>query len=1095
MTVSESLLQIAELTKKNLQILEVLNDSFFTKSSHLSTVVGDTTYIIPSYIALENKVNHIQDAFNNLVHSAKTGEAWFNFDGNSKEIAVRGYQSAPNPIDPIIPSAVFGTETKNLFKDMLTPQPYLSFDVSAMPDDINSVIVKKIALYDAGLINDLFTNSDKGPVYAKPWEEIVNPIKSLDKESYVEYETKYDLEVRDCPRYGEYIIEKIISDKITEDLENILEIQFRDKIESYSSDNGSNRSIRAGEFLTTYDGSAKFEVISIGSSNTTAKLKVVSGEYVNPVEAPHNLAAEQVSDYSKLRYFNTPTTTRILHVPLEEDRYIILAIAPYNSRLNTRSPWSSAIIVDTDQLKLENLGTPFRDYYNANVTNIGDALIELSTTMFPAITKYSAEQKATLLSQPKISGTDVEFGAETLQVVQINKHLNDSDTVKNIRSLYSQKKQYQLDLTEIQDKIASLTSELAKVSFDDMSGIRTSYTSQIAELKDQQHNIVASINKIIDSISIAANDSEVPIENGKFRIRGYVDVEKYAQRIASVVGTPEEVRNLIIGVQCKYRYKNPSIPQANVSVINDFLFTEWNEYNPSIRERRMSYSNGQYSVKAGSLNDEGKFDYSSNDTKFNQIDIPITQGEIVEVKCRIIYGNGYPLVTFASEWSDVVTIEFPPELAADVEVLTIIEENNSDIETNRFDNILSSKGITTHTDDSIVDQDIKYFHKPESISSGFYTEERRIIPLKDKLIDMNSQITEILDMIQGTTSESISVSMIINGTSYELDPDVNNVIQLPSYNSIEETDERIPSGDMYKKGGVVYASSTFMIANKTQHTINLFSMYPGPKTKNINELIHRRWRDSDFGIKALEVAATPTPGTPAENVGTISVDAVSKYQNIHTTLRNMKMVWFGYEPTNQKEVENAYGKDISDNWSAGDTFPKLIDQRANQIITFNAANPYDGSILDVNHGVGTDKVEHDYIHDHYIHSSQIEDRTTSVGERINTGDVGLWVYPVLNSEFALSLDTDAVNAKYTMTTGTQFRFPIFIEYKLDNINSTRGSSATTFTFGVSIRPSLYLDPIYYQVQLVAKYNQISADLIRASKSTADNLVKYNVNVR
>ena len=115
MTVSESLLQITELTKKNLQILQMINDSFYSKANHLSTIVGETSYTIPSYIALENKVNHLQDAFNNLVHASKSGEAWFNFDGNSKEINVRGYQSAPSPINLDV-KTVFETEARRCLR-------------------------------------------------------------------------------------------------------------------------------------------------------------------------------------------------------------------------------------------------------------------------------------------------------------------------------------------------------------------------------------------------------------------------------------------------------------------------------------------------------------------------------------------------------------------------------------------------------------------------------------------------------------------------------------------------------------------------------------------------------------------------------------------------------------------------------------------------------------------------------------------------------------------------------------------------------------------------------------------------------------------
>ena len=42
-------------------------------------------------------------------------------------------------------------------------------------------------------------------------------------------------------------------------------------------------------------------------------------------------------------------------------------------------------------------------------------------------------------------------------------------------------------------------------------------------------------------------------------------------------------------------------------------------------------------------------------------------------------------------------------------------------------------------------QDITYYHKPENIASGFYTDERRIIPLKDKLAELNNLVSINID--------------------------------------------------------------------------------------------------------------------------------------------------------------------------------------------------------------------------------------------------------------------------------------------------------------------------------------------------------------
>ena len=104
------------------------------------------------------------------------------------------------------------------------------------------------------------------------------------------------------------------------------------------------------------------------------------------------------------------------------------------------------------------------------------------------------------------------------------------------------------------------------------------------------------------------------------------------------------------------------------------------------------------------------------------------QGEIVDIRVRFIYNVGYPFAEVKSDWSAIYTQDFPVEYTKNVEVLDIIAENNDEIKTRSFENILIQKGIIEHVDDEIQDQSVKYMHKAEHISSGFFTEERRVVP-------------------------------------------------------------------------------------------------------------------------------------------------------------------------------------------------------------------------------------------------------------------------------------------------------------------------------------------------------------------------------
>lgn len=835
MTATETLLKIIELTNKNLEILGLINESFFTNKEHLTTLIDGTRYTIPSFISLENKVNHLQAAFNNLVHSPMTGEAYMNFDGNSRVIQMRGFQQGPAQVDldkqyDLASLKQFFTEDSNLFKDMLSPKPYIKLDLSELEDDITQVVVKKIVPYSASLMqlmldagaSDTISAIDYGVMRA-----LLDSGNIFKKGAdYAEYETVYTLPIRKLTCFGEYTVEEIKSDIVDDKLNNIITVQLAEPTVCTIYDGFTTRNLRAGDILTTYDGSARLEIIGLTQSTRTLELKVLSGEYLNILPNTKSVD-DKVSDYSKLRFYKPEDfdSDKYLNVPLEEDPYVYITVAPLNSRMNTQANWGTGLYIKVDELT-DSEGTPFRDYYKQNVKNIGDTINELASILPAPLTNLdSVEFDALLTAKPHLTNTDDVI--DTLQVVQINKHLNEAENIQTIRNLYSQKQQYKVDLDECQNKIATLTAELSEISFDDMSGSRTMISAQIDDLKARQNELIASINTAIDAIALAANDSEVPIEDSKFRIRGYVDIDRFIE-LNNLEGYEDHVR----AVKVRYRYKNPGISElANVSTIGDFLFTEWNNYSAGLRHKTASYNNGVYTTTF----DEPEI--SDNDVKFNQVDIPITQGEQVDIQAKIIWDYGYPFVNIESDWSDAVTVIFPQELAADVQVTTIIRENNDDIETYRFENILNNHGITQHSNDYIDDQNIRYFHKPESISSGFYTEERRVIPLADKLKDMNAQLASIQDMLIGTHAESLQVSLTVNNIEYVLKPDIKNIVHLTAYNAVpiaSKMDNEMQTD--ISRGNADSAATTFgsiTIKNITDHTLRLFSMVPGARDQGI----------------------------------------------------------------------------------------------------------------------------------------------------------------------------------------------------------------------------------------------------------------------
>ena len=833
-SITEHVIKLQELTQKNLDILQALNDSFYTNQNHLLVEVGGGQYAIPSFIALENKLNNLTANFQNLINAPQTGEAFFNFDGNSRAIEVRSYTTTPMSLT-LGQISNFNVEQNDIFKDFLTPNPYIHISVTALPNDISQVMVKKIIPL-AQELKEIFKEKVKeNPSNTWAYKDVYKILSAYVHDvDYVEYDTKMDLPIRKNIGTGTYVIEEIVEDYIDENLVNHLVFKLRSDLDTtqYMSspkyrlfDETIERDLKVGDQLVSAEGNAKMEIEEIRTNTNTIKVKILNGEFLNLMPSFQN-PNQYISSANIIRFYSPIDfdDDKYVKIPLEEDQYIFVAIAALNSRMNVQSSWGTGLVINT--YKLTKGDQTFDTYYKDNIRNVGDVLFEISSMLSNTLTKYSKEEFNNFTTFKPV------VNVNNLLVTQINKHLNNSTSVQNIRTLYSQKQQYKTQLDEVNGEIASVTNALNTLSFDDTTGYRTAYTEQLTALNIRKNEISTSITKIINDISIAANDSVTPIENAKYRIRGYFDI------------SGNEWENHIKGIRVQYLYKNVDALQSDALTFNNnFTFSNWNEMVHYDREKKPCFQENKYIAQMPELNGV------ANEISFNQIDIPISQGETVDLRIKLIYDFGEPFVQTTSAWSDVVSIDFPEEYLKDVKILDIITENNNDIETNRFSNIIKEEGIPTHIGDKVVDQDITYFHKPESIASGFYTAERRIIPLKDKLEDLNNTLNQLKDEIYGTNSDNLKITLSVGSSTMSLLPYVNNTLYVESYNLITSNAEAYEGVYAVKEIGdkkVITTVLNLTLQNDSNHEVKLFSLFPGSRDHYINSLNNRKARVDDY---------------------------------------------------------------------------------------------------------------------------------------------------------------------------------------------------------------------------------------------------------
>ena len=523
--IADYLTQIETLTNTNLKILQTINDSFFTKQNHLYAEIDDKKFVIPSFISLENKINMLQENFENLVKAPETSEAYFNFDGNTRAIEVRKYSHVPDSIK-LNKVEQYSVENNDIFKDFLTPVPYINLSLPDLPNDIVEVNVKKIIAKSDGL-QSLFRNKLAAVINAESESENVavsinedygNIYKMLlsykEDYDYVEYDTIYKLPIRKNLGTGTYIIEKVVSDIIDDDLNELITLKINGKLTYKMFDDTIEKPLKVGDELINFDGTGKVVITDIRTSTNTIVVKVVNGEYLNFVgtDSYDTNEGKDIHDLSRLRFYASIDfeADKYIKVPLEEDQYVFVAVAALNSRMNIQSSWGSGLIINTYEL-INSLtaGTDntesFKTYYENNVKNIGDVLFEMSHMITSPISSLSQDtfQKFTSV-KPVINTND-------LAVMQINKHLNNSTTVRNIRNAYKQKKTAETDLNEVQAKINDINDKLSTISFNDTSGIRPVYTSQLSQYTRQKNELLAVITDCINTISLNVNSSALGV--------------------------------------------------------------------------------------------------------------------------------------------------------------------------------------------------------------------------------------------------------------------------------------------------------------------------------------------------------------------------------------------------------------------------------------------------------------------------------------------------------------------------------------------------------------------------------------------------------
>ena len=677
-----------------------------------------------------------------------------------------------------------------------------------------------------------------------------------------------------------------------------------------------------------------------------------------------------------------------------------------------------------------------------------------------------------------------------LKVNRINSHLIEDDATENIIKLHEERNRLNSQLRTIQDNVDQIYSQLTTTDFSQESNVtQESLKGKLNSYYDERLNIENQLLNIIDNIHQAKN-SVNGIANSKYRIRGVTDTsDRYDSSTESpIIDFLHSTfgRNCdLIGLDVEYKYKSISKDTTSVSNNSNTIFTDWNKLSNIERERyiRFNVENNSYDIVFSNYNT------TSNVIKWNQIDIPINQGEDVIVRIRYKYNIGQPFINLYTPWSDEITIQFPVEYTETTEIKSILDTNQEDVNNSKFVRTLINEGYQEHITNKIIDNSQVFYHMPENIYSGFNTNENKMISLKDKLTLMNNDLVEYKTTINNILNSNYKVYLEWENNSVEL----SNL----TANNIVINDVINGTGNSFIKKEL-----NIIIKNLGNVPIKLYSIFPGEINTSLLEADHTYYNQyySTYDRVPLLIKGSPVLSecllpqhlgqwiyfrqtNPFTN-DSLYFDEIYQRNDDINAFNNGEQATFegsleNYIGINNKQVLLPYRRrnksylEYSTNTGFLDLSNNSVQYYYDDINVKYIENYYKYSNIDTSLNEYIMKYEN-LTKTNSDGSIVYMSNKDSIDTTINNfkGDInnynGAFFIPELIDKTQILCTTNKENQYYVLDSGKSISIPLLFEYFL--VSSSGSIETIKKTLAFDIRTSMVRDIEHYIISIEAKYD-------------------------
>jgi hypothetical protein len=776
---------------------EAVGTSAETVTLEFKTDQGEAvTYTIPSFGYLEAQIQRLDDTVIKLMGLDSSDANVRMPDGTFKKIYQSRLINTPNRITDVTVPSNFAYKNNWFFESFLSPALYIPIDVTGyVTADADKILVKRIILNTTTPDEEEYFNQTFKGKNNITYENLLIGLQQNNIQFF------QDEEVKDLPlsvlRYdGTFDVFKY-EDITQENPDGTISKRRKYFLNKLTYSDG---------LLNTQDTVDLKEGDQIVSKETIYKIDTID-------TANNAITTKKVSGYDaisigtdSLRIYSEKFSAREAQIGIGYDERQVVFLKAVDPNFNVVSTeWSAGIGFYSNDLKIQttagekNLG----QFYLSEVTDFGQQFISAAKEkIVPAI--YGVVPNAPVID------------AENLKVVRVNDHKLNTDEVENVNKKAADKVRLNSEIKELDASINKKKEQLSNTKFTsdaERRGVKNELDSLIRE-KTAKSSLYASI---VQELAVLADDKPAALDKPKFRIRGFFEIPEYKD-------SEKTGRQYPIQFLTEYRYikvdgsatdsKQYEFTDAQGQILRG-TYSNWNEVKSDIRKKYYNDETGLYEWATEEIE-------NADVNNINQLNIPISKGEKVEIRVRSVSEAGWPINPLLSSYSEVVTIEFPPELLTEDEATLAIVRANEEETLVSFQQELDAIGLDLHLSRSFTRGDQYFAHESERIASGFFTQEGNVITLFEKIKELVNEIEFLRAKVEEIKGE-LSITLINEDGSKTNVQNGDSIDLFAGY--YKDFVDSLPIGE--RKGAIISKVFKILLENAESTPLELISRMPG----------------------------------------------------------------------------------------------------------------------------------------------------------------------------------------------------------------------------------------------------------------------------